>query len=202
MQAILDVSRGALSLLRGMGVTLRNFFRKPVTVEYPRKRAKVSKNHRNAIALIEAGNIGSHNCIACLQCEKICPSACISITGTRPDGVPFKRPDKFDLDFALCSECGLCVDVCPTNTLGYSEEYDTAGYTRADFKYDLLQPWLSREDQAIERIREAERRKKEEREAKRKAQAEARARAEAEKREQQPESAAKQDQDGERGTGI
>ncbi len=177
MQSLLDIPRGARSLLKGMGVTIRHFFRKPVTVEYPRKRAPVAKAHRNAIVLIEKDDIGSHNCIACLQCEKICPSACISITGSRPDGIAFKRPDKFDVDFALCSDCGLCLDVCPTDTLGYSEVYDAAGYSRADSKFDLLEAWRDKEGEALGTLRERERKKKEEREAKRKAAEEAKAKA-------------------------
>lgn len=179
MEMITTVFRGARSLLSGMGVTIRHFFRKPVTVEYPRKEAPISKVQRNAIVLIEKDDIGSHNCIACLQCEKICPSNCISITGSRQEGLAFKRPDTFDLNFALCSECGLCLDVCPTDTLGYSKQYDKAGYSREDFFHDLLDPWKDKEEQALENLREAERKKKEEREARRKAEAEAKARAKA-----------------------
>ncbi|MCC5877303.1 MAG: NADH-quinone oxidoreductase subunit I [Candidatus Sumerlaeia bacterium] len=177
MEMISDVYRGFRSLLKGMGVTIRHFFRKPVTVEYPRERAVVSKVQRNAIVLIEKDDIGSHNCIACLQCEKICPSNCISITGSRKDGLAFKRPDTFDLNFALCSECGLCLDVCPTDTLGYSKQYDKAGYSREDFFYDLLDQWKATEETALGTLREIERKKKEEREARRKADAEAKAKA-------------------------
>lgn len=177
MEMISDVWRGFRSLLKGMGITIRHFFRKPVTVEYPRKRAVVSKVQRNAIILIEKDDIGSHNCIACLQCEKICPSNCISITGSRKDGLAFKRPDTFDLNFALCSECGLCLDVCPTDTLGYSKQYDKAGYSREDFFHDLLEPLEDQEEAALETLREIERKKKEEREARRKADAEAKAKA-------------------------
>jgi len=184
MEAINSVFRGAYSLLKGMEITMRAFFRKPVTVEYPRKRAPISPAQRNAIVLIEKDDIGSHNCIACLQCEKICPSNCISIAGERPEGLAMKRPTKFDLEFALCSECGLCLDVCPTDTLGYSKRYDQAGYHREDFNFDLLDQWRDKEDQALENLREADRRKKAERAAKRKAEQEAKAAAEAAKKDE------------------
>ena len=41
------------------------------------------------------------------------------------------------MDFALCSLCGLCLDVCPTTTLEYSRLYDDASYSR-DWNFDLL----------------------------------------------------------------
>lgn len=180
MDTLTEVARGARSLVEGMRVTLRNLFRKPVTVEYPRKRAVISKRQRNAIVLIEKEEMQTHNCIACLQCEKICPSDCIKITPERVEGIPFKRPAEFKLSFAECSECGLCLAVCPTDTLGYAKNYDSAGYRRDDFNFDLVDAWRDSEEETRERLREAEARKKAEREAKRKADAEAKAKAKAE----------------------
>ncbi|MBI5154477.1 NADH-quinone oxidoreductase subunit I [Candidatus Poribacteria bacterium] len=163
---------GARSLLEGMRVTLEHFFRTPVTVEYPHEEAPISKAQRNAIVLIKKEEAGdSHNCIACLQCEKICPSMCISITGIKHDGIAMKRPEKFDVNYALCSVCGLCLDVCPTETLGYSKLYDAAGYHRDDFVYDLLEPYRETEPEIVEHLRAEEARKKAERDAKRKAEA-------------------------------
>lgn len=171
MATMYSLARGARSLIKGMQITLKTFFGKPVTVEYPKKKAPISKVQRNAIVLIEKDDIGSHNCIACLQCEKICPSACISISGERAEGMAFKRPVKFDVNFALCSECGLCLDVCPTDTLGYSKIYDKPGYSRKDSQFDLLEVWRETEDQARENLKELDRKKKAERDAKRQAEA-------------------------------
>ncbi|MDP6038010.1 MAG: 4Fe-4S binding protein, partial [Candidatus Latescibacteria bacterium] len=64
---------------------------------------------------------------------------------------------------ALCSDCGLCVEVCPTNTLGYSKVYDDVGYKRSDFVYDLIEPWADKEEAALERLREIEAKQAEER---------------------------------------
>ncbi len=180
MKVISELVNGARSLVEGMGVTIKNMVSKPVTVEYPREKAPISMNQRNAIVLINKEEIDSHNCIACLQCEKICPSNCISITGYRPEGLAMKRPEKFDVNFALCSECGLCLDVCPTETLGYSKTYDNAGYHREDSQFDLLEKWRETEEETVERLREIDRKKKEEREAKRLADAEAKKKKEAE----------------------
>lgn len=190
MGVISDIAIGARSLVEGMGVTIRHFFRRPVTEQYPRQRVEMSTAQRNAITLIPTPEVGdkSHNCIACLQCEKICPSFCIKIEGDRPEGIATKRPTRFDVNFALCSECGLCLDVCPTNTLGWSKTYDDAGYTR-DFTYDLLKIWGDKEDAALEYLRQEAARKKAEAEAKRKAMAEQKAKAEAEAKKKEAEAA-------------
>jgi NADH-quinone oxidoreductase subunit I len=63
-----------------------------------------------------------------------------------------RRATLFEVEFALCSECGLCLDVCPTDTLGYSREYDQAGYKRDDFLYDLLDEWRDSEEDVREKL--------------------------------------------------
>ena len=79
----------------------------------------------------EKEDISSHDCIACKACERVCPSFCIKLDGGRPEGLKRMRVSEFTVDFALCSECGLCLAVCPTHTLGYSKPSDEAGNKRA-----------------------------------------------------------------------
>ena len=148
--------QGARTLLTGMKVTFKHAFKKPVTSQYPRERLEMSAAYRNVITLIEKEEIGSHDCIDCNACVRVCPSFCIKVEGERPEGMKRKRATLFEVDFALCSECGLCLDVCPTDTLGYSREYDQAGYGRNDFLYDLMIPWRDREESVREKLRAAE----------------------------------------------
>lgn len=175
---------GLVSLITGMGVTIRHMFRKPVTLQYPHTKPVLSGAYRSAIKLIRFEETDSHDCVACLQCEKICPSFCITIEGEKVDGLKKKRATKFDMDFALCSLCGLCLDVCPTTTLEYSRDYDVAGYTRDGFVHDLLDPYRAGEDvfREQQRAREAE--------AKRQKAEEKRQKAEARKREAEAKAAA------------
>ncbi len=147
---------GARSLLTGMKVTFLNAFKKPVTSQYPRERIEMSEAYRNVIVLVEKDDVGSHDCIDCGMCERVCPSFCIKVEGERPDGMKRKRATRFEVDFALCSECGLCLDVCPTDTLGYSREFDQAGYGRNDFLYDLLVPYRDKEESVRDKLRAAE----------------------------------------------
>lgn len=140
-------------MLSGMWVTLKNLFRKPVTLEYPREKPVLSKSFRSAIALVRFDQTGTHECVACMQCVNICPSYCIHVEGEKPEGLKRKRATRFDVDYALCSVCGLCIDVCPTDTLKYSKFYDEAGYRRDAFVYDLLAEFRDGEAAYLERQR-------------------------------------------------
>ena len=156
MPLIKNIYSGAVSLLVGMKVTMQHFLRPPVTSQYPQERLEMTAAYRNVIVLIEKEDIGSHDCIACKACERVCPSFCIALDGGKIEGIKRQRVAEFTVDFALCSECGLCLDVCPTDTLGYSRSYDEVGYSRKDFHYDLLTPWRDKEEATLERLREAE----------------------------------------------
>ena len=156
MALIKEILDGTKTLLTGMKVTLDNFRKPPVTSQYPMEKIEMTEAFRNVIVLIEKEDIGSHDCIDCKLCERVCPSFCIYLDGERPEGLRRKRSTKFEVDFALCSDCGLCLDVCPTDTLGYSKIYDEAGYNRSDFLYDLLEPWADKEEAARERLKEIE----------------------------------------------
>ena len=163
MALIKEVIDGTKTLLTGMKVTFNNFRKPPVTSQYPIQKIEMSEAFRNVIVLIEKDEIGSHDCIDCKQCERVCPSFCISLDGERPEGMKRRRATEFHVDFALCSDCGLCVDVCPTETLGYSKVNDEAGYSRDDFLYDLIEPWAKEEPAARERLKAIEAKQAEER---------------------------------------
>ncbi len=169
---------GAISLLIGMKITVKHFMRPPVTSQYPKERLEMTEAYRNVIVLIEKEEVGSHDCIACKACERVCPSFCIKLDGAKFEGVKRQRVTEFTVDFALCSECGLCLDVCPTDTLGYSRTYDEVGYSRDDFLYDLLDPWRDSEEATLERLRIEDEKKA----AAKKAASEARKKAAAEKK--------------------
>lgn len=152
---------GMWSLVVGLSITIREFGRtvfkrKAVTLQYPHEKPQLSPAYRSAIKLIRFDETNSHDCVACLACERICPSFCISIEGGKVEGIKKKRASKFEMDFALCSLCGLCIDVCPTTTLEYSKLYDEAGYNR-EWTFDLLEEFRTYEEQFIDEQRERER---------------------------------------------
>jgi NADH-quinone oxidoreductase chain I len=148
-----DAYVGLRSLLAGMRVTFGSFVKKPVTLRYPHEKLEMSKAFRSAIELVRFPETSTHDCVACLQCAKICPSFCIVVDGEKPDGLRKKRATLFTVDFNLCSLCGLCLDACPTNTLQYSKRYELAGYDPRAFVFDLLEDFRDFEPQYLEQAR-------------------------------------------------
>ncbi len=61
-------------------------------------------------------------CIGCGTCEEICQNAAIDL-------VPVSKTKHGDsglrpmIDYGRCCWCALCVDICPTSSLGMSNEY-------------------------------------------------------------------------------
>ena len=73
--------KGLFSLLTGMKVTLREFFTKKTTEQYPENRAtlKMFDRFRGELVMPHDEN-NHHKCIACGICEMNCPNGTIKIT--------------------------------------------------------------------------------------------------------------------------
>ena len=140
MNLLRRVLVGLRSLLVGLGITGRHMVRPVVTLQYPHELPDVTR-WGGPIELVTFPETGTHDCIACNACARICPSDCFEIEGARPEGARKMRATKFLLDFSTCSLCGLCIDVCPTDTLKYSAHFDDAAYHRDQTMNDLLAPF-------------------------------------------------------------
>lgn len=129
---------GIKSLLVGLGVTFRAMLRPDVTVRYPRQKIDITPNFRGHTELVRDPETGTHRCIVCMMCDRDCPSNCITVKGEKREGVKGMVLTTYHLDFTKCSLCGICVEVCPTTALGYSHEYELAGFSREEYHFDLL----------------------------------------------------------------
>ena len=107
-------------MLSGLGVTFKTMTKPAVTVQYPHEREDPPTRARGVIALKE------ENCTVCMLCARSCPDWCIYIEGHKEQRPPRReggRPrnvsvlDRFDIDYALCMYCGICVEVCPFDAL-------------------------------------------------------------------------------------
>jgi NADH-quinone oxidoreductase subunit I len=132
-----DILVGFYSLLAGMAVTIRYFFRPIVTVQYPREKLIMSPRYRGHTQLALDPETGTHKCIACEMCARICPSQLITVKGLKVDKKK-KLPWQYVIEYQYCSLCGLCLESCPTKALEWSDQYRLAGYTREDSVIDLL----------------------------------------------------------------
>jgi NADH-quinone oxidoreductase subunit I len=147
MQALRRFFVAAWSLIAGLAVTARYFFKRRATVSYPHEKLTMSSAYRGRIQLIADQETGHHKCLACLQCEQVCPSSCITIEWTKDPGSRKKRPTRFDLRFDTCSLCGLCVEVCATSALEHSHAYDEVFTERGGMTFDLLAPFAGQVDE-------------------------------------------------------
>ncbi|MEO6097197.1 MAG: hypothetical protein ABIW76_16585, partial [Fibrobacteria bacterium] len=66
------------TIAKGMMVSMRHFFMKPVTIQYPEQKAKISERFRGEHRLTKDAE-GKMKCVACYMCATACPAHCITI---------------------------------------------------------------------------------------------------------------------------
>ena len=102
-------------LLRGLRLTLRQLFARPVTVQFPEERTPKSPRFRGLHALRRYPN-GQERCIACKLCEAVCPALAITIDSeVGDDGT--RRTTRYDIDLFKCIYCGFCEEACPVDAI-------------------------------------------------------------------------------------
>ncbi len=118
--------RYGIGIAKGMALTLKHLFRRPITTQYPEERLTVSRRTRGN-ELVWDGE----RCIACSLCAKACPHGCIDIVTSRGEDKKLVV-DKLDVDIGLCIFCGLCVEACPKEALFMGYAFERASYRRQD----------------------------------------------------------------------
>ncbi len=138
-------------LAKGLAVTFKTMIntwtKGAVTVQYPHEKEDLAPRTRGVIALKE------ENCTVCMLCARECPDWCIYIEGHKEKRPPRReggKPrtvnalDRFDIDYALCMYCGICVEVCPFDALFWTPEYEYSESSIADLLHDKerLGEWM------------------------------------------------------------
>ena len=104
-----------LEILKGLRITGKKLFKKPITIQYPEEKPPQSSRFRGLHALRKYPN-GEERCIGCKLCEAVCPALAISIdTEMRSDGT--RRTTKYEIDLFKCVYCGFCEEACPTDAI-------------------------------------------------------------------------------------
>jgi NADH-quinone oxidoreductase subunit I len=120
-------------LLRGMGLTLRYFFSKKITIQYPEQKTPQSPRFRGLLALRRYPN-GEERCIACKLCEAVCPAMAITIESEqREDNT--RRTTRYDIDLTKCIFCGFCEESCPVDSIVETRQFEYHGEERGDLLY-------------------------------------------------------------------
>ena len=123
----------------GLMITIRHFFGRRVTLEYPEQRPEISPGYRGVPTLVKDPN-GREKCVSCQLCEFVCPPKAIRIVpgeipANAPDAHVEKAPQEFEINMLRCIYCGYCEEVCPEEAIFLKNDFAMAGYRREELQF-------------------------------------------------------------------
>jgi NAD(P)H-quinone oxidoreductase subunit I len=120
----LKFERYGLGIAKGMALTFKHLFRRPITVQYPEEKLTTSRRIRgNDMVWFK------DRCTGCATCAKMCPQGNIEIITHRDESNNY-FVEKFEIDTGRCMFCGLCIEACPYDALAIGTAYERAQYQR------------------------------------------------------------------------
>jgi len=141
------------AIAKGMGITLRHFFKPKVTIQYPAQKREFSPVFRGRHILMRDEK-GAERCTACGLCALACPAEAITMTAAeRVKGEEnLYREEKYasvyEINMLRCIFCGLCEEACPKEAIFLTEDMVSSDYRRDGFIYGKDKLVMPLEDKA------------------------------------------------------
>lgn len=149
-------------IVRGLGITIKHFASRKVTVQYPEQERPLSPIYRGRHVLMRDEQ-GRERCTACGMCALACPAEAITMKAAeRQAGEEnLYREEKYaavyEINMLRCIFCGICEEACPKEAiyLSKSQEFVMPTTSREAFIFGKDKLVISKEDAQAKKYGEA-----------------------------------------------
>lgn len=133
------------AIIKGLSITIRHFFKRKVTIQYPEVKREFAPVYRGQHVLKRDEN-GAERCTACGLCAVACPAEAITMEAAERNVGEEKlyREEKYaavyEINMLRCIFCGLCEEACPKEAIFLTDRMVNPDDNRNSFVYgkDIL----------------------------------------------------------------